>query len=553
MPVEVHVLFNGKLPSKDQLARTLKELEFPLTFAAGTGALATHAGFLPMRWKSDDTGFEFDLVSGPEDLADLRYDGVDPRLDRCAVFRVGGDMTELFAAQATAVAFAKLTAGVVCDPQEDRALTIDEAIAFARSTLAIVAPPGRPPGTRIPDIPRHLKPLLTLRRDLMLRKRQLFIRPVRHFLRGAWLGKEFPYQFGVHLFFDRLYLPPTQSYSGYHNEQRVDVWPPHFEPWLFDVLHHDVFKIAKQITGIADIPDFQRKNAGHLEPCVLDYLLAGERDRAEDLVRQFEYKKASFAGKARALLERNIEDICAECHEREAERAKELNLGAAWQQSPFPVELPAAIRRQQTDESTFDLAPWIETEEPITMGPPEVPGELAYARHWTARDGKHVLVAPLTRDQAQALHDEGDPYVLFARLPADELLSLHYTGNRDIDDPFKERKYRRDEYFLRLDTPSRRLLARFWERNSDPGMLNIFTIEIVWLNGSNRCGVEVFSEQWRPPYAWESGRGNQPLTDRERALIRMPLPQFGDYDALLARTNQLLEHAGCESFTALSR
>ena len=49
MAMELHVFFRGELPSKAALARTIKELGFPLSIISATGSLEQHKGFMPMR------------------------------------------------------------------------------------------------------------------------------------------------------------------------------------------------------------------------------------------------------------------------------------------------------------------------------------------------------------------------------------------------------------------------------------------------------------------------------------------------------------------------
>src|SRR3954468_22674473 len=94
MSVEVHVFFRGKLPSKTALARTLREIGFPLT-CRWRGSLEKYVGFLPMTWDGEETGCEFIDSTVADEYEEEPVEGADPALDRCAVFRLGGDMVEL--------------------------------------------------------------------------------------------------------------------------------------------------------------------------------------------------------------------------------------------------------------------------------------------------------------------------------------------------------------------------------------------------------------------------------------------------------------------------
>src|SRR5262245_5537885 len=118
MSLELHVLFQGKLPSKAALTRCFKELGFPLAFAVGTSLLEQHKGFLPMRLRREESGVEFDTSRGRAHVEEIAGKRVDPRFTSSANFRWGGDDNEFVTAFCLAAALAKLVDGVVFDPQE---------------------------------------------------------------------------------------------------------------------------------------------------------------------------------------------------------------------------------------------------------------------------------------------------------------------------------------------------------------------------------------------------------------------------------------------------
>lgn len=559
MSVEVHVFFRGKLPAKASLVGSLRDWGFPLTFSPGTGPLDKHEGFVPMRFGGEETGFEFEVISDPADLQEYRQDEIDPALDRCAVFRLG-DMIDLFAAQSVAAALAKLTGGTVYDPEEGRVQPLDDAIAAARSTFDIVMSSRRkrPRGTRPADIRHYLKPLLKERPDLVLRGRHLFIRPVRHVLRGAGLWRESPYGLEISIHFKRLYLPRDLG-SSFATARRVDVWQPYFEPWLLDVLQHDVFDLAGQIAGISDLADFDhRRGPGTRHYCVLDYLLSGERDRAEALVQEYERTLAPSVGaRERALFERNIDDLCAECHRQEAETAKALELGDMWQPTPFPVEVPHSVRRQQTDEPPFVSTPWAAMREPVTAAPPAVPDEVAFARSWTTRKGSVVPVAPLTRDQAQAMHDNDESYCLIVPLSGGDWLILDRNSGwspHDPDSPRRPSNRNWDQYRMRILGPERYLYAHFWQSGAAPGTVRLWSIHASDTHANSRWDalVDYARGLIRTHGLWkgEAAPDEQPLARSDGALWQLALPRLGEYEEFLARTNAFLEHIGYGRFTA---
>src|SRR5262245_59690265 len=181
--METHVFFRGKLPSKAALSRALKELGFPLAIKPATGSLEQQAGFMPMTLWHEETGAEFDAYIGDDAIADFTDVGADPRFDRRASFSWRGDAHECAAGTCGAAALTELVGGAVVEQQENRLLSVDDAIAVAREYLATVPQPSkvrprRPRGRgTFQDI---LAPLLAKRSDLVLVGNLLLIRPVRH-------------------------------------------------------------------------------------------------------------------------------------------------------------------------------------------------------------------------------------------------------------------------------------------------------------------------------------------------------------------------------------
>ena len=95
MSIEMHVLFAGKLPSKAKLARKMKELGFPFSIVPPLGSLETQEGYMPMRFRGDETGVEFDVFEEREDLAEIADADLAQKFERSANFRWGGDTTEM--------------------------------------------------------------------------------------------------------------------------------------------------------------------------------------------------------------------------------------------------------------------------------------------------------------------------------------------------------------------------------------------------------------------------------------------------------------------------
>jgi hypothetical protein len=144
MSMEMHVLFRGKLPDKAALSRAMDELGFPFSINPPGGSLEQQSGYMPMRFRTDDSGVEFDLFDGRGDVEDIAGDhvgAIDPGFDRSANFRWGGDEIEMLAGMCACAALAKLIDGVVIEDEEGLLLSVDEAVAFAKKHIDLIVKP----------------------------------------------------------------------------------------------------------------------------------------------------------------------------------------------------------------------------------------------------------------------------------------------------------------------------------------------------------------------------------------------------------------------------
>jgi hypothetical protein len=432
MSVELHVLFSGKLPSKAALTRAMKELGFAVTIPGG-GALANHSGYLPMKLRREESGVEFDVYDDRGTIAELAGEHFDPRFERCASFRWGGDEQGMVCALCAAAALAKLVDGVVLDEEEGR-LSVDQAIAQAEETLKTVKPAEPRYGTRPADIKRYLKPLLELRSDLVVVGRQLLIRPVRHLLRGAFFDRTGDkYRFSITGYVQLLYNADsgTLGYDTSFARSPSQVWQPHFAPQLFDSLATDIFDRWGPVTTLEGLAAELGTNQGYLLP-IMSLALAGERDRAAEFMERAERGETNEDHKSRirALWEQLTMDIggfCATLRAWEAEAVKALKLEHIWEPSPFPVELPAA-EWGRAAEPVFTTKPWIPSPPGLWQELPTKPGEVRFAKDYRYGNGDLLLPAALSRDEAEERHRALEDYVMVACLPDGLLLMVEFSG-----------------------------------------------------------------------------------------------------------------------------
>lgn len=562
MAMESHVLFRGPLPSKAALQRAMKELGFPLTLKPATGSLEHQNGFMPMMWRREQTGVEFDVFDGRAAIDELGIEGIDSRLDRCANFRWGGDVAELVAAHCAMTALARLVNGIVLDGDEDKLRPPEEAAAQARAILERVSrelDKTRKPGTS--DLKRILKPLLAMRGDLVLIGRRLLIRPVRHLLRGVYFEPKRARD-GYKLW--KIMRPLwNASPEGLLGDDEIHplsffVKQSYFEPLLFDSLAEDVFDEIGKITIL-------REFAGDLEygerfgiDQLLALLLSGERERARALFDSVEHPDTwpTWAGEVRRLLDADPSELYAWAHVREAAVAKGLKLGEAWKDSPFPGELREGETSQSAD-SVFRTDPWLESPENIVRELPDRPGEVHYGRELLERKGRKILLTPFSEEEAEERHQAGKIYVIAKCLLDGRIATLRSYAGYDYENS-------NDPKDLKVNGPK---LVLEWHHGDLSVRVDINVpfgspgLRVDRINAVRKYPAdERLSEDWFCSYDAERSTKNiysrtagreeyrVPLTDEECRLVACPLPSLGDIDDLIERVSALMKMSDGDAF-----
>ena len=417
MSTETHVFFRGKLPTKAALSRTMKELGFPFSIKPASGSLEQQSGFMPMTLRREETGVEFDVFNDRSAVAEFAARGVDPSYERVANFRWSGDFEEAVAGMCAAAALAKLVNGVVFDESEDKLLSVDEAIALANGNLQALAKPEavRQPGTRPADIKRYLKPLLKQRGDLALVGRLLIIRPVRHLMRGALLDRTS----NKYCFQIWRYINPLYGWAGGVGYDKPihgvvwRVWEPYFQSLLLNSLAEDIFD---QVGKLTTLDDFARGLNG-AEGCegarVTALVLAGERERATEIVNDIERSHSDhdywkdWIKATRTFLERDIASVCAEFHAREA-RPQPRNLSSETSGSHRRFRRKCSKRNARQSVRSIlcrdDALDQPAGHRGCCRNRPRALAKFASPRPRCIATGHVIMLAPLSREAAEAKH-----------------------------------------------------------------------------------------------------------------------------------------------------
>ncbi len=574
MSTETHVFFRGKLPSKAALSRAMKELGLPFSIAPATGSLEAQAGFMPMKLRGEETGVEFSVYGDHAAVEEFADAGVDRRFERRASLRWGGDFQEAVAGMCVAAALAKLVDGVVFDEAEDRLLSAEDAIAVARQNLQVLPKPDdakRRPGTRPADLKRYLKPLLQQRSDLVLIGRLLIIRPVRHLLRGVFFDRTSDkYRFRVLRCVKPLFSVEDAFRFNFCTEIHPPawtVWEPHFEALLFDALAEDVFQRVGKVTSLANfggdlgIGDLDFRDCFEVRVAAL--LLAGQRERAAELI-EMELARTEregygyghyVAGKQRALLERDVESLCAEFRVKESEAAKVLKLGDAWEPAPFPAEVPQSERPRRCDDPRFPATPWIRRPPRLVEAPPDLVGEVRFAHGVLLRGDGVIMFVALTREEAEEKHRTRQVYALAARLRDGHLLVVRHVTRwspYDPDQPKNPDYVPTRTFYLEVHGARGRLLqTTFSERFAKPGVVEMGSVDVFEPVCQHGFWYAFNSIHERTKSITDHKKPNdpnyfskRPMTEADLSLCEFAEPCFGEFNDLWRRVETYLQNEG---------
>jgi hypothetical protein len=554
MSTETHVFFTGPLPSKRALQGAMKELGFPFTLSPATGRLEDQDGYMPMRFRRDDTGVEFDVFDGREAVEEFADLDIDPAFDRAANFRWGGDLVEAAAGQCGAAALAKLVGGVVFDEAEDRLLSIDEAAKVAQGTIAAIpAPAPKKPGARQADLKRYLKPLLELRPDLMLTGRLLIIQPVRHLLRGAW----FESSSDRTCFYLNWFVQPLAGGPILHERVApLYVDRPQFLPLFYHCLRKQVFEHVGKITTLdayRSTRDWTRaKPSNYVAPVfVTEGIEAAKKLIAEGPV----YDSPGALERFNALSEQGMEALLQHYRGKEADAAGELKIAEGWNQAPFPIEVPPDERDALTSEPAFSAELWVEFDPGWRADMPTANGEIRFAEDDWGRGGEDFLIGPILPEEARQRRAENRSYVFAKRLQDGTLgVFRRYAYERGAwenvtaDDGAERKRYYQSQFF-RVVLVGRRSISASFSTGSDP-------LENIYLSSVSVCDQRR-EEIW---YAWVDYSGKsigtwdhrgdstvykrRQVGDDELTAAKVPNPEFDECERMFDCVTAFLAENG---------
>lgn len=141
MSMEIHVLSDKRLPSIAAWQQAIDTEGFDLKLDHEV-EFDTASGFLPAMLRGKQSGFESyhdDPRELMESYADVPYFKSCPAWKHALSFRWGSLAHEGVSVFMAATAYAKATEGVVYEPEEGKALTLDEARQLVRDFEKLAA------------------------------------------------------------------------------------------------------------------------------------------------------------------------------------------------------------------------------------------------------------------------------------------------------------------------------------------------------------------------------------------------------------------------------
>jgi len=136
LSIELHIFLpDSPAPTVQAWQSAIEAAAFPLVLDAERD-IASHRGFLPVKYNGKQTGFEILLETPLRTYSSLTH--TSPQRTRCATFRWGGDLLEMCAALSAAASLAKLTNGLYFYPEDDLIYESSEALVATRNDLKSV-------------------------------------------------------------------------------------------------------------------------------------------------------------------------------------------------------------------------------------------------------------------------------------------------------------------------------------------------------------------------------------------------------------------------------
>ncbi|MFM7689962.1 MAG: hypothetical protein ACKPAC_10990, partial [Alphaproteobacteria bacterium] len=259
-------------PSAKDLNAAAAAFELPIILESGFN-LKSADGFQPATFDGEQTGAEISLEDKAE-VFDMCPDFAEAaaQMDRVVTLRWGGDFLEMAFANGIAAAIAKVCGGVIYEPQGGMVMSIEAAIAEAKSSAQLAAPNhgNRPKATKArpkPPFKAMIDQIVSEFPAYHVRGKWVFAHIGNHHVSGIFFDGP-PSKFNMKIFFalrplslfDASYTLPHGRKARVYIDGTftVDIRAPGFSNALVELIKSDFVPFSDRMRSFPAMVDHVR-------------------------------------------------------------------------------------------------------------------------------------------------------------------------------------------------------------------------------------------------------------------------------------------------------
>ena len=362
-------------PSAKDLSAAVAAFELPIILENSFN-LKSVDGFQPAAFNGEQTGAEISIEDKAE-VFDMYPDFAEaaPQLDRVVTLRWGGDFLEMAFANGIAAAIAKACGGVIYEPQGGTVMSIEEAIAEAKSSAQLAGHrigPQAKTARQKPPFKAMIDQIVSEFPAYHVRGKWVFQHIGNHHVSGIFFdGPPSKFNMKIHfalrplsLFGDTRELPYGKTARVYIDGTfSVDIRAPGFSNALVELIKSDLVPFGDRIRAFPEMVDHVRNGldsftatswpeirlawcdcaTGQFEQARTHILQAFAEVEKHNLQRLLDRPSFVQMREILPLLEHGDPGpIGNYLRERERREVEYLQIQELWQPAPFPFERPVS-------------------------------------------------------------------------------------------------------------------------------------------------------------------------------------------------------------------
>ena len=362
-------------PSAKDLNAAAAAFELPIILESSFN-LKSVDGFQPATFNGEQTGAEISIEDKTE-VFEMCPDFAEaaPQLDRVVTLRWGGDFLEMAFANGIAAAIAKACGGVIYEPQGGTVMSIEEAIAEAKSSAQLaghrIGPQAKTARQKTP-FKAMIDQIVSEFPAYQVRGKWVFQHIGNHHVSGIFFdGPPSKFNMKIHFALRPLSLFGDTHKLPYGKTARVlidgtfsvDIRAPGFSNALVELIKSDLVPFGDRMRSFPEMVDHVRNGldsftatswpeirlawcdcaAGQFEQARAHILQAFAAVEKHNLQRLLDRPSFVQMREILPLLEQGDPGpIGNYLRERERREVEYLQIQELWQPAPFPFERPVS-------------------------------------------------------------------------------------------------------------------------------------------------------------------------------------------------------------------